>query len=291
MTEAILNQLANGIMMGSIYVLVALGMVLVYGVMHVLNFAHGVLFMLGGYFAHLMFTQWIDSYFLSVLFAMAVLFVIGAGLERTVFRPLRGNLRNQVLASLGLILIVQNLVIYAWGPTGLQFTVTATERLVPVGVLRFSVQHFLIIGITFAGLGLLHLFLTRTKFGTGIRATSQNHEAAMVVGINVNRMYWLTFAAGTALAGLGGALLGPLFLVFPAMGDPLLVKGLASILLGGMGSIPGAVIGGLIIGVTESLSTMVIPTGYKDSVTFLAIVLILLLRPRGLFGVRVREED
>jgi branched-chain amino acid transport system permease protein len=113
----------------------------------------------------------------------------------------------------------------------------------------------------------------------------------MVVGIPVERVDWTTFALGTALAALGGALVGPLFLVFPQMGDAPLVKGLAGILLGGMGSVPGAVVGGLIIGVAESLSTLVLPTDYRDSVAFVVMILILLVRPRGLFGVRVRGED
>jgi branched-chain amino acid transport system permease protein len=137
----------------------------------------------------------------------------------------------------------------------------------------------------------LFVFLKYSRFGTAIRATSQSREAAMVVGIPVERVYWSTFAIGTALAALGGAMLGPLFLVFPTMGDAPLVKGLAGILLGGMGSVPGAVIGGLLIGVAESVSTLFLPTDYKDSVAFMVMVAILLVRPQGLFGVRVRGED
>jgi branched-chain amino acid transport system permease protein len=130
-----------------------------------------------------------------------------------------------------------------------------------------------------------------SKFGTAIRATSQDRMAAMVVGIPVERIDWITFGLGTALAALGGALIGPLFLVFPQMGDAPMVKGLAGILLGGMGSVPGAVIGGFIIGIAESVSTLFLPTDYRDSVAFTVMVLILLAWPRGLFGVRVRGED
>jgi branched-chain amino acid transport system permease protein len=124
-----------------------------------------------------------------------------------------------------------------------------------------------------------------------VRATSQDRHAAMVVGIPVERIDMGSFALGTALAALGGALVGPLFLVFPQMGDAPLVKGLAGILLGGMGSVMGAVLGGLIIGVAESVSTLFLPTDYRDSVAFAIMVLILLARPRGLFGVRVRGEE
>ncbi|OFW27198.1 MAG: hypothetical protein A3H97_04985 [Acidobacteria bacterium RIFCSPLOWO2_02_FULL_65_29] len=278
-------------MSGSVYVLVALGMVLIYGVMHVLNFAHGVLFMLGGYVCHFFFTRVTGSYALSVLLSMGVLALVGIALERGVFRPLHGNLRNQVIASLGLILVIENLVVAVWGPNALQMKVPATEQLVPLGALRFPLQHLLVILVTFAVVAALFLFLKFSKPGTAIRAASQDRLAAMVVGIPVERIDWTTFALGTALAALGGALIGPLFLVFPLMGDAPMVKGLAGILLGGMGSVPGAVIGGLLIGVVESLSTLVLPTDYRDSVAFVVMVLILLARPQGIFGVRVRGED
>lgn len=291
MASAILEQTLNGLMAGSVYVLVALGMVLIYGVMHVLNFAHGVLLMVGAYVCHFFFTRVTSSYLLSIALCIAVLVVIGIALERAVFRPLQGNLRNQVIASLGLILAIEHLVIAIWGPNALQMRVPATAALVPIGELRFPVQHLLVIGVTLGVVLALFLFLKVSKFGTAIRATSQDRQAAMVVGIPVERIDWITFGLGTALAALGGALIGPLFLVFPQMGDAPMVKGLAGILLGGMGSVPGAVIGGFIIGITESVSTLFLPTDYRDSVAFVVMVLILLVWPRGLFGVQVRGED
>jgi branched-chain amino acid transport system permease protein len=291
MAAALLEQVVNGLMTGSVYVLVALGMVLIYGVMQVLNFAHGVLFMLGGYVCHFFFTRLTGSYSLALLLTMALLAAIGVALERGVFRPLQGNLRNQVIASLGLILVVENLVIALWGPNALQLRVPATERLVALGELRFPLQHLMIIAVTALVVAALFAFLKYSKLGTALRATSQDRHAAMVVGIPVERIDMASFALGTALAALGGALVGPLFLVFPQMGDAPLVKGLAGILLGGMGSVMGAVLGGLIIGVAESVSTLFLPTDYRDSVAFAIMVLILLARPRGLFGVRVRGEE
>src|SRR5688572_18318486 len=291
MIAALAEQVVNGLMIGSIYVLIALGMVLIYGVMHVLNFAHGVLFMVGGYLCHFFFTRVTGSYAAAVVLSMAALALIGIALERAVFRPLQGNLRNQVIASLGLILAIEHLVIALWGPNALQMKVPATATLVPIGELRFPVQHLLVIGTTLAVVAVLFVFLKVSRFGTAIRATSQDRQAAMVVGIPVERIDWITFGLGTALAALGGALIGPLFLVFPQMGDAPMVKGLAGILLGGMGSVPGAVVGGFIIGITESISTLFLPTDYRDSVAFVVMVLILLVWPRGLFGVRVRGED
>jgi branched-chain amino acid transport system permease protein len=291
MTEALLEQVINGLMMGSIYVLVALGMVLIYGVMHVVNFAHGVLFTLGGYLGHFFYHRVLDSYALAIVLAVLTLALIGVLLERGVFRPLTGNLRNQVIASLGLILFLENLVVALWGANALQWKVPSTEHLVQIGELRFSVHHLGIIVVTLALVCALGLFLKYTRFGTAIRATSQSQEAAIVVGIPVRTVQWSTFAMGCMLAGIGGALVGPLFLVFPQMGDVPLIKGLAGILLGGMGSVPGAVIGGMILGVTESVSTLFLPTDYRDSIAFMMMVAILLVRPQGLFGQRMRGED
>ncbi|MCE2879954.1 MAG: branched-chain amino acid ABC transporter permease [Comamonadaceae bacterium] len=291
MGEALLEQVINGLMMGSIYVLVALGMVLIYGVMHVVNFAHGVLFTLGGYLGHFFYYRVAESYLLAIVLAVMSLAIIGVLLERGVFRPLSGNLRNQVIASLGLILFLENLVVALWGASALQWKVASADRLVQIGDLRFSQHHLGIIVITMVLVTALGLFLKYTRFGTAIRATSQSQEAAVVVGIPVRRVQWSTFAIGCMLAGVGGAMVGPLFLVFPQMGDVPLIKGLAGILLGGMGSVPGAVVGGMVLGLTEAISTLYLPTDYRDSIAFMVMVLILLVRPQGLFGQRMRGED
>jgi len=290
MATAIFEQLINGAMMGSIYVLMALGMVLIFGVMQVLNFAHGVLFMIGGYFADLFFFHVTGSYPLSVIFSMLSLALIGIVLERAIFRALRQNLPMQIVASLGLILIIQNGVVQLWGPAALQMRTSSVSSLVKIGQLSFTVQHFVIIAVVAAAVVMLYLFLMRTRLGTAMRATSQHPEAAVVVGINPNRVYSITFAIACALAGAGGALLGPLFLIFPQMGDGPMLKALSAIIIGGMGSVPGAIIGGLGIGIIESLSTLAIPTDYRDTVVFAILILMLLLRPWGLFGVRVRGE-
>jgi branched-chain amino acid transport system permease protein len=290
MATAILEQLINGIMMGSIYVLMALGMVLIYGVMHVLNFAHGVLFMTGGYLAHLFFFNLTGSYPLAIILSMVALGLIGVVLERLIFRSLRDNLRMQIVASLGLILIIQNGVLQLWGPRALPMRTESVSSLIKVGQLSFTVQHFVIIVVVVTAVTALYLFLTHTRLGTAMRATSQHPEAAVVVGINPNRVYTLTFMIACALAGLGGALLGPLFLIFPQMGDAPMLKALSAIVIGGMGSIPGAIVGGFGIGIVESLSTLVIPSDYRDTIVFAILILMLLLRPWGLFGVRVRGE-
>jgi branched-chain amino acid transport system permease protein len=290
MLTALAEQIVNGTMIGSIYVLVALGMVLIFGVMQVLNFAHGVLFMAGGYVCHFAFFKITGSYPAAIALSMLALAALGLALERAVFRPLRDNIQMQIVASLGLILVIQNGVVALWGPNGLQMRVPAAETIVRFGALSFTAQHFVIIGTVAATVVLLQLFLTRTRLGTAIRATSQNVDAARVVGVDANRIFVLTFVISSALAALGGALLGPLFLIFPQMGDLPLLKALTAIVLGGMGSVPGAVIGGLAIGIIEAVSTLFIPTDFRDTVVFGLLILVLLVRPWGLFGVRVRGE-
>lgn len=290
MLTALLEQVVNGLMIGSIYVLVALGMVLIFGVMQVLNFAHGVLFMAGGYVCHFAFFNLTGNYPASIALSMAVLGVVGLALEAAVFRRLRDNVQMQIVASLGLVLVIQNGVVALWGPQALQMRVSAAQTIVHLGPLSFTAQHFIIIATVAASVALLQLFLARSRFGTAVRAVSQNPEAARVVGIDTNRIFLFTFATASALAALGGALLGPLFLIFPQMGDLPLLKALTAIVLGGMGSVPGAVIGGLAIGVVESVSTLVIPTDFRDTAVFGLLILVLLVRPWGLFGVRVRGE-
>jgi branched-chain amino acid transport system permease protein len=290
MLTALVEQIVNGTMIGSIYVLVALGMVLIFGVMQVLNFAHGVLFMAGGYVCHFAFFKLTGSYPASIALSMIALAALGLVLEQAVFRPLRDNIQMQMVASLGLILVIQNGVVALWGPNALQMRVPTAETIVRLGSLSFTVQHFLIIGTVAVTVIMLQLFLTRSRLGTAIRATSQNADAARVVGIDTNRIFLLTFVIASALAALGGALLGPLFLIFPQMGDLPLLKALTAIVLGGMGSVPGAVVGGLAIGIIESVSTLFIPTDFRDTVVFGLLILVLLVRPWGLFGVRVRGE-
>lgn len=287
---ALIEQIANGTMMGAIYVLVALGLVLIFGVMGVLNFAHGVLFMAGGYTCEFFFVHLFGSYPVAVILTMVTLALAGLALEWAVFRRLRVNVPMQIVASLGLILMAQNAAVLLFGPSALQLSVPTVHSFVHIGELSFTVQHVVVIAVGVVVIALLQAFLHWTTLGTALRATSQNPDAARVIGIDPDRIYRITFAASCALAGLGGALLGPLFLIFPQMGDLPMLKGLTAIVLGGMGSIPGAIIGGFAIGIIEAVSTLFISTDYRDMVVFVILIAILLVRPWGLFGVRVRGE-
>src|SRR3954452_10304081 len=277
-------------MMGSVYALFAVGMVLVFGVMRVLNFAQGVIFMAGGYLCYAVFTHVARSYVLALLVAGLGGAALGMLLELLVFRRLRENLSMQIVASLGLVLMFQNGALLIFGPDAVPIAVPALRAQLRMGELGITVQHVVIFVATGAAMVGLQLFLTRSRLGTAMRAAAQDLQAARVVGIEPARVFAFTFALASAMAALGGALLGPLFLVFPGMGDLPLLKGLTAIVLGGMGSVGGAVLGGLAIGVIEAESTLVAPTDYRDLIVFGVLIAVLLLRPQGLFGIRVRGE-
>ncbi len=276
--------------MGAVYALFAVGMVLIFGVMRVLNFAHGAVFMAGGYMCYAAFAHLLDSYLVAMLCAVLGGAFTGWVLERLVFRRLRENLPMQVVASLGLILIAQNGALLIFGPEAVSIPVASLRQTITIGGLGFPLQAVLILAIAALGMAGLQLFLARSRLGTAIRAAAQDLQAAKVVGINPDRVFAITFALGSGMAALGGALLGPLFLVFPGMGDLPLLKGLTAIVLGGAGSVGGAVLGGLLIGILEAESTLVAPTEYRDFIVFGLLVAVLLIRPQGLFGLRVRGE-
>ncbi len=285
-----LEQAMNGIMMGAVYALFAVGMVLVFGVMRVLNFAHGAMFMAGGYLCWFAMAHLWPNYPVALLFSATGGAVLGLVLERFVFRRLRDNLSMQIVASLGLILMAQNGVLLLFGADALQIDAPALRRVLRVGDFGLTVQHLVILATVAVAVTALHLFLSRSRLGTAMRAASQDIQAARVVGIRPDRVFAIVFALSGALAALGGGLLGPLFLVFPGMGDLPLLKGLTAIVLGGMGSLWGAILGGLAIGVLEAETTLFAPTDYRDLVVFAALIATLLLRPRGLFGTSVRGE-
>jgi branched-chain amino acid transport system permease protein len=246
--------------------------------------------MAGAYVCQFLFAQIFGSYLFAIVVSMVVLALAGMLVERLVFRKLRENIDMQIVASLGLILLGQNGVIAIFGPSALQMNVPALQGGIHLGPIGVSFQHLLILATVTVASVALHFFLTRTKTGTAMRATSQSVEAARIVGIDPDRIFLLTFALASALAALGGALLGPLFLIFPQMGDLPLLKALTAIVLGGMGSVAGAMLGGLAIGVLEAESTLFAPTEYRDLIVFAVLIMMLLVRPHGMFGAPVRGE-
>lgn len=284
--DAFLQQVLNGLTLGSTYSLVALGLTLVYGILHVPNFAHGAFYMVGAFVAyHLMSIAGVH-YWLAMLGAAVIVALLASVSERLVFHPLRNaSGLHSMIAAIGLLLFLEAGAQALWGADFLRMP-TPYEDIVSVLGVTTKLQRLLIIAAAFVLMLVLHLFLTKTTTGWTIMAMAQNREGASLMGIDANRVAMVTFAISGFLAAVAAALYAPIGLVFPAMGNLMITKAFVIIILGGMGSVPGAIVGGLIIGLAESFSAFYIATDYKDIVAFVLLVGILSLRPQGLFVTR-----
>jgi len=284
--DVLLQQVLNGLTLGGIYGLVALGLTLVYGILHVPNFAHGGFYMIGAFVAFQAMVAWSWGYWAAMLTAAVAVAVLGIVSERLIFHPLRkASPLHPKIASIGLLLFLEAGAQALWG-ADFQRMPTPYTSIVEMGGITAPAQRLLIIGAAFALMVALHLFLTRTITGATIIAMAQNREGASMVGIDANRVSMLTFAISGVLAAVAATLYAPINLVYPAMGHLVITKAFVIIILGGMGSIPGAVLGGLIIGFAESFGAYYISTDYKDIIAFVLLVVILSLRPQGLFAKR-----
>ncbi|HPI93145.1 MAG TPA: branched-chain amino acid ABC transporter permease [Deltaproteobacteria bacterium] len=288
MESLFLQQIANGLIVGSIYCLIAIGLTMIFGVMNLSNFAHGDFSMLGAYFA-IYTTAYLSGWFgwISSMFIAAIgVGIIGYFVERTMFRPLmkRPTDIDVIMLSIALFIILEN---------GAQLIFGATPQMVvdpfqsaSINLFLFQTSYIRIFSFVLAILIIiaLQVFLTKTKVGVGIRAASQNSKASMLMGINVSFIYSLTFIIGSALAGLGGVLYGTIFAVYPTMGAMPTLKAFVITIMGGMGSIRGAIVGGIILGVAETLGGSYLSMQYKNSIGFIILILVLLTIPQGLFG-------
>lgn len=286
--DVFLQQVLNGLTLGGIYGLVALGLTLVYGILHVPNFAHGAFYMVGAFIAFQAMTVWGWGYWVGMAAAAAVVAVLAVVSERLVFHPLRNASGiHPMIAAIGVMLFLEAGAQVLWG-ADFQRMPTPYTTIVDMGGVTAPAQRLLIIAAAFALMVVLHLFLTRTTMGSTIVALAQSREGASIVGIDANRVAMLTFAISGVLAAVAAVLYAPINLVYPAMGQLVITKAFVIIILGGMGSIPGAIVGGLIIGFAESFGAYYISTDYKDIIAFVLLVVILSLRPQGLFAKRGR---
>ena len=282
--EILIQQLFNGLTMGSVYSLVALGLTLVYGILHIPNFAHGALYMMGGYITLMMMTSYGFHYWLAIGVSAAVVGLLAVLMERLVFHPLRhAPPIHDKIAAIGILLFLEALAQFIWGAE-FQTMASPYGQVVNVLGITLTVQRLLIIGSTVLIMVLLYLFLKKTFTGATIIAMSQNRDGASLVGINTNRVAMLTFLISGALAAIACSIAAPINLVSPGMGHLVLTKAFVIIILGGMGSIPGAIAGGYILGFTESLGATYISNDYKDLIAFALLVLILTIKPTGLFA-------
>jgi branched-chain amino acid transport system permease protein len=275
-----------GLYAGCIYLLLATGLNLIFGVMKIVNFAHGEFLMLGAYVtATLFLLSGLNPYAVIVL-SMLVLILIGGVVERFCFRPILGTGKlNEIFLSLGLIYVLQNAAALIWGDRWQSIQSPYVGTAIPVGGLAIPLDYFIIMVVTAAILAGLFLFLSRTGTGMALRATSQNRKGAMLVGIDVERMDMLSFGIGSALAAGAGTLWVVSGQVFnPYMGSIPAIKAFAIIILGGLGSIPGAIVGGLLYGLAENATAYAFGGAWKDAVSFIMLIVVLVIRPTGIFG-------
>lgn len=289
-----LQQLANGLMLGSTYALVAIGYTLVFGVLRLLHLAHGEVFMVGA-FAGLELVLWLHAGPLAALLGGLVgSALIGILLELVAFRPIRrrGNSHlAPIVSTIGAGLVIQEVMTKLFGSEQTAFPVRFGQTEYHIAGMAFSTTQLFILGIAFVAMLALHLFVTRTRYGIAMRATSENLQIAAVLGVDIDRIVLLTFALASALGGLAGVLVGLNFnAISPYMGVEMGIKGMAVMLIGGLGSIYGAMAGGLILGVAEVLSVAYLSSSLRDGFAFGLMILILLLRPRGLFATGAAFE-
>ena len=283
-----LEQILNGLTVGSLYALVVTGLALTVGVLRVVNFSHGDLFMLGAYLFYLFFVWFEIPYLGAAVLTVAVMAAVGLLFERVVIRKVvRRPWQTQLIATLAAATVINNGVIVGVGSMPKSTPTMFNTVLLQVGSLSISYQRLLIMAVTGLAFVGLHVFLKRTRTGKAMRAVSQNREAAESAGIDIPHIARMTFLLSAALIGLSDALVTPVYSVFPAMGMMLTMKAFAVLTVGGFGRVNGAVPAAFLLGIAEALGTGYLSSSYTDAFAFAAMILVLLVAPHGIFGRKV----
>ena len=297
------QHLMNGLTLGGIYALIALGYTMVYGILKFINFAHGDVLMVGAYIGLFLF-DWLrgDSplglwtlvaFFLAMIVSMGFSAAIGMFIERVAYKPLRKATRlAPLLSAIGVSFILSNGAAWAFGTHSRKFNYPFDNSAIHLGGVVITPHQILILAVSLVMMIILKLFIDKTRMGNAMRATSLDQGTAMLMGISVNRVISMTFAIGSALAAVGGILIALDFKVYATMGTMMGLKAFVAAVVGGIGNISGAMFGGILLGILETFGVAVfgIPTGLKDTIAFGVLILILLLKPEGLFGKVEKEK-
>jgi branched-chain amino acid transport system permease protein len=280
----LIQTLLDGFMVGGLYATVAIGVTLVFGIMGVLNFAHGQMVMLGAYTAFFVVSAGL-GFWAALLIGMVAMGALGLLLERFVFRFTLSDQMQGLTASLGLIMVIENLAAAAFTPDPRTFDPPLVGSF-QIGSLTLSSQRMLVLGLVLLLVLACHLFLQMTRTGKAIRAMGQNRIGAALVGIAISRVTTVVFVLGSAMAGAAGVLYGSLFAITPYMAAAPLMKGFILTVLGGLGNVPGAVLAGFLLGIAESLGSRYLSASFRDGYGFILLIVALLYFPHGLFGQR-----
>lgn len=283
--DQFLQHLLNALMLGGTYALLGIGLTMIFGIMRVVNFTHGELYTFGAYMVFFFAMTLSANFFLALVFAMVLGVALGAAIEFVLLRPLRGaNIDTTMLIMIGAWIALQNSEQLVWSgvaksvihPFPAEPFVLGPVSVSWIRIFVFCVAILLIVGT--------HLLIHRTRLGKAMRSTFQDRETAALMGVNINAIHTATFALGSGLAAAAGALLGPVFVLVPSMGDMAALKSFAIVILGGLGSFKGATLGGFMLALVEELGAGYISSGYRDAMGFLIIIVVLIFKPTGLFA-------
>jgi branched-chain amino acid transport system permease protein len=288
LSAEVIQQIINGLVIGATYSLMAVGLTMIFGMMDVINFAHGELYMLGGVFAYFLIVPLGLNYFVSICLAVLLVMLIGLAFDQLVLRKLRGEpILITILVTIGLSIFLQNVVLLFWGPSPQRIQSPFSTAPIVLGSVVFTRMEIFMACVTCGVIFALQAFIKWTSLGRKMRAAFQDPDAARIVGIDINQIYAINFALGSGLAGLAGSMLGTLFIVYPNMGQIAIMKAFLIVIMGGMGNFLGAIFGGLLLGVVESMAAGFLSSGYKDLFGLLIVMVLLIFRPYGLFGRKV----
>jgi branched-chain amino acid transport system permease protein len=278
--------LVNGLLLGGVYAIISLGLTLIFGVVRVVNFAHGEFLMVGMYLVYLMSMLLGIHPYIALVPVVIILFALGALMQKVVIEPLlNAGEEIQIFATVGVSILLMNLALVVFGADVFRAHVTVGTRSVALGPLSLVTGQILTFIVAIVLAVLLHLFMHRTYLGRALRAVAQHRYAAMLMGVNVKSVYVVAFGLGTAFVGVAAGLLSPQYPVFPTVGTYFVLTAFVIVVLGGMGNLYGAVVGSLIIGVVDTMAGYYISPDLKEVVYFGVFLLILILRPSGLFGL------
>ncbi|MFW5648793.1 MAG: branched-chain amino acid ABC transporter permease [Candidatus Alkaliphilus sp. MAG34] len=289
--EMVFEQIINGLTLGSTYSLIALGYTMVYGILELINFAHSEIYMIGAFIGLIMVSVYKLPFVIALLLSMAGSCLLGVIIEKIAYKPLRkANRIASLISAIGMSIFLQNVILMLAGPQARAFPANFKVTSLRLGNLQISSLQLIILLVSVVLMIGLHFLIQKTRLGQAMRATAQDKETAQLMGIKINQIVSFTFAIGSALGGAAGVLVGIYFdSADPMMGFFPGLKGFVAAVLGGIGSIPGAMVGGLFLGLIEMLGAVYI-SRYKDAIAFAVLILILLIKPTGLLSRRIQEK-